>query len=77
MQWLADRALRRSPPAPALPDDREEVAAARRDAERGFLDAVDQGLEVRQLTGRLRERREANDWGTAIERSIWSLRGHP
>lgn len=76
-RWLGGAATTPSPPPPAVPDDGDARRAARKQGERQFLDAADQNLEVHQLAEKLRAQREANDWGTALERSIAGLRGHP
>lgn len=53
------------------PDDLEQAKAARVRTRDAFLDAVDQGVMVREVTGKLKEHARRNHFGISIEQA-WS-----
>lgn len=61
------------PPVPPVTAaaDIDEARKARIESTQEFLDVVDQGLEVRQRTSRLRDRRTVNHFTELLERSVY------
>jgi hypothetical protein len=57
-----------------------ELEAAHRakvESTKDFMEVVDQNLEVRQRTGRLRDRRAMNHFTELLEEAITPWRKHP
>jgi hypothetical protein len=69
---------RKPSPTVVPPQETEGILAARKakaHARDGFLDAVDSGVEARQVVERVDQIRKANHFGPAIEQAMRSWRG--